>query len=72
MKNNKLSLKYIKKNDIFLLLDPYNKIISQFKPKIYNNLLGYSKFFNKFNLFFRHLSLFGILPKLNQKEFKVN
>jgi hypothetical protein len=66
---NFLFLKYIKKFDIFLIVDFNNKVISQLNLNSYINNNNYSCSLKKYNLIFKHLSLFGLLPTNNTKEF---
>ena len=68
MKNNYISIKYLKKPDVYLIIDKNNKVIHQF----YLNFIKY-KFFSrtlcKYSFLFRHLIFFGLLPNINYKEF---
>lgn len=69
MKINKLSFKYIKKINTYLIIGLNNKIIGQYLPLNNNNFIYHSKSLNTYNLFLKNLSLFGLFPTLNNKEF---
>jgi hypothetical protein len=64
-----LFLKHIKKLGIYLIVDFNNKIISQLNFSNYIDNISYSCSLKKYNLIFKHLGLFGLLPSNNSKEF---
>ena len=72
MLDKRLTLKYIKKTDIYLLIGPDKKILCQSRDKTWRNETKvFSGSLYKYILVNKSLSLFGVGPINNNEEFRV-
>jgi hypothetical protein len=69
-KNLTITIKHIKSSNIYIITGINNKIIGEFPSQIRtNDSSSFSSSLLNYFLFLKYLSLFGLLPNNNYKEF---
>ena len=81
MPKNKLNIKYIKKNNSYIILDNLGRIIWCFnyfdlidklnldKSLEFKNQINTTKQVKKYNFFLKNINIFGLYPIYNLNEF---